>query len=131
MSRRLGITRTIFTGLAISFAAGLALLTASLDGSFSTVGFVAPMFFFGISAGLLVPSCFAGALGANPRLAGMASGLSGFLQMGAAAVATTVVGALDHGSLLPYALMLFSMAVLSSVLFLSLWGLNRIRGAAA
>lgn len=131
VSRRLGINRAIFLGLAISIPAGVAITLVALDGGFSTVGFVVPMYFFGISAGLLVPNAFAGAIGANPRLAGMASGLSGFLQMGAAALATTAVGALDRNSLMPYALMQLSLAVASALIFVALWSLNRRRSVAA
>lgn len=121
LSKRLGINRSIGTGLAIAFAAGIGIAVQSLDGGFDTIGFVIPMFFFGISAGLLVPSCFAGALSANPRLAGMASGLSGFMQMAGAATATTVVSMIDHSSLLPYALMQLIIATLSALIFVVFW----------
>ena len=46
----------------------------------------------GFGGGLLMPNSQAGALNVHPRSAGTASGLSGFLQMGMAAIFTQLVG---------------------------------------
>ena len=54
-----------------------------------------PMFGVAIANGLVVPNAAAMIMGVEPRLSGAASGLSGFLQIGFAAIVTWLVGHLQ------------------------------------
>jgi DHA1 family bicyclomycin/chloramphenicol resistance-like MFS transporter len=62
------------------------------------LAFFLPMLLVAFGNGMTQPSAIAGAISANPRLAGTASGLVGALQMGFGALMTVVVGLTEHGA---------------------------------
>jgi DHA1 family bicyclomycin/chloramphenicol resistance-like MFS transporter len=68
--------------------------------------------------GLAVPNAQVGALSVDPKLAGTASGLSGFLQMAFAALAAQLVGFVQDGTAWPMLLVMSACAVLSLAAFL-------------
>jgi DHA1 family bicyclomycin/chloramphenicol resistance-like MFS transporter len=72
-----------------------------------------PIFVIGFSHGLSQPNLIAGAVSVNPRLAGAASGLLGFAQMGFGAVATYVIGHADNSTGVPLAALMFGCAIAS------------------
>ncbi len=122
ISHRVSIDRAIAYGFAVKILAGALMISAAAIGDFAAAVFILPMIAIGAGAGLVTPNCFAGVVRGDPSLAGTASGLSGFIQMAAAALATLVMGALRHDSLLPYATLLFGLAILG---MLSFWLLIR------
>jgi DHA1 family bicyclomycin/chloramphenicol resistance-like MFS transporter len=67
----------------------------------------------GFVNGLSQPNGIAGAISADPRFVGAASGLLGFLQRGVGAAATMLVGHLHDGTLVPLALVMTGCAVVS------------------
>jgi DHA1 family bicyclomycin/chloramphenicol resistance-like MFS transporter len=77
-----------------------------------------PMFFFMLAAGFGSPLAVAGALSADPRLIGSASGLFGFIQMGFGALCTTLAGLWPVHSATPVAAILLAAALLGLAAFL-------------
>ena len=65
-----------------------------------------------MAAGLVMPNGMAGAIGPFPEMAGAASSLLGFLQMGLGALAGFLVGWLHDGTTRPMAGIILATAVL-------------------
>ncbi|MCJ8298257.1 MAG: multidrug effflux MFS transporter [Pseudomonadales bacterium] len=72
-----------------------------------------PMALVACSNGIAIPNGMSGALSVNPKLAGTASGLAGFIQISLGAAATFVVGYFHDGSALPMVICMVVAAVLS------------------
>jgi len=106
---RIGIHRGIVAGNIIAVLAATAFGGIGLAGHFSIAAFMIPMAVIGFGNGITVPAAFAGAVGANPKLAGTASGLTGFLQFAFSALVNPVAGFARHGSFLEMAAMLFAL----------------------
>lgn len=117
IAHRVSLDRAIAYGFVFKVVACALMIFAPMIGDFGAARFVLPMFLIGIGAGLITPNCFAGVVRGDPSLAGTASGLSGFIQMGAAALATLVMGAIRHDSLLPYATLQLGLTLLGAVFF--------------
>jgi DHA1 family bicyclomycin/chloramphenicol resistance-like MFS transporter len=98
---RLGINRLAASG-AVLIVAGTALQIAAVGviGLGLATLFV-PMMLTGFAQGIAMPVTQAGAISVDPHVAGAASGLSGFLQLGLAAVAAQIVGMAHDGSVWP------------------------------
>lgn len=92
--RRLGADRLIAAGAWLGAFAGLVMLAVDRWAPAHLAGVLAPMFFVTLSVGLVMPNASARALAPYAKMAGAASALMGFLQMGMAALVGIVVG---HG----------------------------------
>lgn len=92
--RRCGIGRLMVGGGWLGAAAGAALLALELAGVRTLPAVLGPMFFVSASVGLVMPMASALALAPYPNMAGAASSLMGFSQMGIAALVGVGVG---HG----------------------------------
>ncbi len=92
---RLGIRRTVRFGSIAVLASGLPLLVLPMIGHLSTVGVIAPMMLFLFGMGLGMPSAMAGTLQGFPYIAGSASALMGFAQMGVGVLASLAVSRID------------------------------------
>ncbi|WP_340116504.1 multidrug effflux MFS transporter [Pelagibius sp. 7325] len=92
---RFGVERMVQLGTAIQLLGGVAGLALHAVMPPSVASIVAPVAVFMIGTGLAMPNAQAGAIGPFPRMAGAASALLGFCQMGLAAFVGIVVG---HGS---------------------------------
>ena len=101
LTRRLGVDRLIGAGSTLSGLCGLAGLALAVARVDHTAAILAPMFGFMIGAGLLMPNAQAGGLGPFPTMAGTASALMGFTQMGLAAASGILVGSLQDGTQVP------------------------------
>jgi DHA1 family bicyclomycin/chloramphenicol resistance-like MFS transporter len=99
------------------------MLGASLLAYFSYTGIdhpiylFAPMALIACSNGIAIPNGMAGALSVEPKLAGTASGLAGFIQIALGAVATFVVGYFHNGSVMPMVICMLVCAILSVFFF--------------
>lgn len=114
MSVRLGKARMILVGGLLGLlGAGYGMATAFLDVD-NVYSVVASAVIYFSGTALVMPNSMAGAIGPYPRMAGAASSLLGFLQMGAAALAGVAVGQLHDGS--PKAMS--AMMLLSAVMVL-------------
>jgi len=117
---RIGIHRGIVRGNIIALVGASAFIVLGLIGHFSIVGFVAPMAVIGFGNGMAVPASFAGAVSANPSLAGTASGLAGGLQFGFAALVNPLAGVARHASFIEMALVLFALMVAGTFIYYAL-----------
>lgn len=110
-SARVGSDRMIWYGVALGLV-GTSVLTLSV-----LAGAVSPVFLFGgmsivsVGNGLSLPNGMAGAISVAPKMAGAASGLAGFLQMGVGAGLSYLAGMLLHDSALPLALVMLAAAL--------------------
>ncbi|HEV2336707.1 MAG TPA: hypothetical protein VGS13_14485 [Stellaceae bacterium] len=111
---RLGSLRLMVIGRAIALAAAVALVVAYDFTGFGVWGLFLPVALCEIGDGLSQPAVMAAGLGIQPRLAGTASGLMGFLQMAVAALGTFVV------ALLPYPIAVSMIAVVGGFIVLAL-----------
>jgi DHA1 family bicyclomycin/chloramphenicol resistance-like MFS transporter len=107
----IGIDRGITIGNIITVAACAIFAAIGLSGHFSPLAFALPIAGMGFGNGLAVPAAFTGAVGADPKMAGTASGLAGFVQMASAALVNPLASLVKHGSLLEISLLLLGLAV--------------------
>lgn len=130
MSTRLGVDRMVGFGLGFNVAGASAMLALWAVGPNAPVALFAPMTLFAIGNGLNLPNGTAGAVSVNPRRAGAASGLAGFLQMSLGAGASALAGHLVTDSQLPIALVMIATVLISLTFYVRLLATNR-RDAAA
>ncbi|MEQ9607332.1 MAG: Bcr/CflA family drug resistance efflux transporter, partial [Kiloniellaceae bacterium] len=89
---QIGVERMVQLGTAIQLLGGVAGLALHAIAPPSVASIVAPVAVFMIGTGLAMPNAQAGAIGPFARMAGAASALLGFCQMGLAALVGIVVG---------------------------------------
>jgi DHA1 family bicyclomycin/chloramphenicol resistance-like MFS transporter len=94
-SERIGIDRMIGLGTTLALLGALACLLAAVTGLLSPLAIFGPMLLVAIGNGLAIPNGTAAAISINPVVAGTASGLAGFLQMGLGALTSQSVGLLQ------------------------------------
>jgi DHA1 family bicyclomycin/chloramphenicol resistance-like MFS transporter len=92
---KLGLERMVQLGTAVQVAGGFAGVALYLAGIVTVPSIVGPVMIFMAGTGLAMPNSQAGAIGPFPQMAGSASALLGFFQMGLAALVGIAVG---HGS---------------------------------
>jgi DHA1 family bicyclomycin/chloramphenicol resistance-like MFS transporter len=95
-ARRIGSLRLMLAGRIIAFAGALCLALWGGLGALSVWTLFVPIALAEIGDGMTQPAVMAAALSIEPRLAGTASGLMGFLQMTAAALGSFVVALLPN-----------------------------------
>lgn len=78
----------------------------------------APMVVISVAQGLVIPNCQAGAINVDPRYAGAASGLTGFLQLVLSAGVNQLVGSLNDGTVDIMLAFILATVVLSFAAFL-------------
>ena len=125
MSMRLGIDRMIGLGLMLNLAGALLMLAWWAMGPMVPMALFGPMMLSAVGNGLNIPNGTAGAISVNPRRAGAASGLTGFLQMSVGAAGSALVGHLITDSQLPLALAMLSATVVGLALYARLMVINR------
>jgi DHA1 family bicyclomycin/chloramphenicol resistance-like MFS transporter len=101
LSRTYGTEIMIVTGNLIALSGITIMASLAVMGFFSPIAVCAPYFVVALSNGLTVTNTVAGAVSVNPRLAGTAAGLIGFMQMGFAGCAVWLVGTLHASNALP------------------------------
>lgn len=120
LTRRFGINKLIVSGCMVSLLSSGVMCTLAWSGVVSLFAIVAPMYFFTLGVGLIMPNAMAGAIGPYPRMAGAASALMGFLQMGTAALASFLIGWFDDGTQIPMTSAIALMGLLSFFSYVSL-----------
>ncbi|MGF1630473.1 MAG: multidrug effflux MFS transporter [Kiloniellaceae bacterium] len=113
-----GLDRMVQLGTAVQLVGGFAGVAIYAAGWITVTGIVGPVVVFMIGTGLAMPNAQAGAIGPFPRMAGSASALLGFFQMGLAALVGIVVG---HGSGSSALTMMMAIALVSLGGALSYW----------
>lgn len=119
VSPRLGIDRMILLGggsALVSTVGGvvIALLWSASTGSPWLLFVVGSVMAFG--NGLSLSNAQAGAMAVDPRMAGAAAGIAGFLQMLCGALATQSLGVIHNGTIYPLFLMMAGSCVLAMVI---------------
>jgi DHA1 family bicyclomycin/chloramphenicol resistance-like MFS transporter len=114
---RLGIDRTIATGLALYVLGGLVMAGLSVSGVQHVAVVVGGMALYQLGNGMVMPNTMAGAIAPFPRMAGAASALAGFSQMLAGAAAGLVVGRLHDGTARPMAVVIAGAALAAALAF--------------
>jgi MFS transporter, DHA1 family, multidrug resistance protein len=97
LSLVLGSVRLFILGLALSLASGVMLALWCL-GDLTPWALFVPMAISSVGNGMSQPPGVAAALSVYPRIAGVASGLLGFMQMTVAALGTLLLGLLPRDS---------------------------------
>ena len=120
LTMRLGVERMVLMGILLALAAAVLLTALAAAGYLGVAVIIGPMVLFFIGMGIVFPNAMAGALGPFPKTAGAASALLGFLQLGVAAVASTIAGWLPHATQLAMALAIlgFTLAALGAFMAL-------------
>jgi MFS transporter, DHA1 family, multidrug resistance protein len=119
---RLGSLRLLILGRTIALTGAVAMALWYCYAGLSAWAVFLPIALAEIGDGLSQPAALAAGLSIQPRLAGTASGLMGFLQMTVAAIGTFVV------ALLPYPIAVSMIAVVGGFIVLALgFGLFALR----
>jgi DHA1 family bicyclomycin/chloramphenicol resistance-like MFS transporter len=100
-SERIGVERMLTLGTLLALAGAAAALGLFLAGVLAPWALFGPMLVVALGNGLAIPNGLAGAVSVDPRLAGTAAGLAGFLQLGLGAATSQSVGLLH--AIEPYA----------------------------
>ena len=98
LTLHLGLDRMILAGAVVATLAGLVMAGLAWGGARAAAAIIGPQFVFMIGVGMVMPNSMAGAIGPFPRMAGLASALLGFLQMGLAALVGIAVGVFHDGT---------------------------------
>lgn len=115
--RRFGIHRMIDYGSRLSILGiTLALILQGLGLTHPAALFL-PVALAILGNGITLPNAQAGAINAAPKMAGSASGLTGFMQMAFSAVAAQGVALIFNGTVYPMLLLMLGGAVVSLVSF--------------
>jgi MFS transporter, DHA1 family, multidrug resistance protein len=114
LTTRFGIDALIWWGIALTIAGCLlnvAVYVALPGWEMATI--FLPQIVIGFGNGLLLPTSIAGAVSIRPQVAGTASGVTGFVQMGIAAVAAQLGGhVISHApDALPMLLLMLAFGV--------------------
>lgn len=116
-------------GLSAATLAGASMLL--LSGELSLARVIGPMMLFVFGFGLLIPACTAAALHPFPRIAGSASAMMGFLQMGTGAACGLILSRVFAGTALSVALIIAVLAAAGAAIFLLLTRTAAAEDAAA
>ena len=97
---RLGSLRLLLYGRTLAFIAAIGLASWGASAGLGVWALFVPIALAEIGDGMSQPAVMAAALSIQPRLAGTASGLMGFLQMATAAIGSFIVALLPYDSAL-------------------------------
>jgi DHA1 family bicyclomycin/chloramphenicol resistance-like MFS transporter len=124
LSRKLGVDRMIPLGVSVSLCGAVAGVVLLFQGLVSPEAVFLPMTLVAIGNGLSQPNGIAAAVSVDPRIAGAASGLMGFMQMTMGGIFTIVVGVFQNDTDQSAMALVILFATSTSLLFYGLarWG---------
>ena len=102
-SARVGGDRMILLGSVGAVASTLVMLGLMAGGAWSPWALFLPTAAAAVAQGIAMPNAQAAFVSVAPHIAGAASGLGGFLQMGIAALVAQIVGSIQDGTPYPMA----------------------------
>lgn len=117
LGRHFGIDRFIRTGCYLAVLGAAIMLGLMIAGHWTPLSLFGPMIFIAFANGLSIANAQAGAVSVEPSLAGTASGIAGFAQMGMAALVSQAVGMLQNGTPYPMVGFMSLCALLSLIGF--------------
>ena len=120
-NRSLGLDRLITIGAGIGVTGICLALLLQLLGFSQPLALFLPIALATFGNGITLPNAQAAAINEFPKLAGSASGLTGFLQMAFSAVAAQFVAVIYNGTVYPLLLLMLGASVASLLFFR--WGL--------
>ena len=118
ISERVGIERMVLVGSWIGFSGTVLCLICILIFGWTPSALFIPGTVLAFGNGLAMPNSMAGAISVDPRNAGAASGLMGFLQMLMAAVFAQLAGMWQNGTPYPLLGFMIGAALLAVLSFL-------------
>lgn len=126
-NKSLGLDRLIALGAGIGVTGICLALLMQVLGFHQPLALFLPIALATFGNGITLPNAQAAAINEFPKLAGSASGLTGFLQMGFSAVAAQFVAVIYNGTVYPLLLLMLCASVASLLCFR--WGLaNKGKG---
>jgi len=130
ISARVGIDRMIVLGGAGSLVAAGVSVAIVAGGVWHPLALFGPAMAASYGAGISMPNAQAGAVSVDPKAAGAASGLAGFIQMLIGAGVAQAVGTIQDGTPYPMlGVMLGCSALALAAIVLPLWYHRRATGA--
>jgi len=118
ISERVGVERMVVIGSSLAVLATLSCLLAITLFGWVPWALFGPCILLAIGNGFSVPNAMAGAISVEPRAAGAASGLAGFLQMLTAAVFAQLSGMWQNGTPFPMVGFMIAASALALLSFL-------------
>jgi len=131
ISARVGVDRMIVLGGMGALIAVSVAFVIMASGVWHPLALFGPAMFSAYAAGISMPNAQAGAVSVNPKAAGAASGLAGFIQMFIGAGVAQAVGTIQNGT--PYPMlgtMLVCTILALAAIVLPLWYHRRTTGIA-
>lgn len=114
---RLHIDRLMLIGMVIAIAGICLAFALLLAGWRHPLALFAPVSLTVLGNGITLPNAQAAAINEFPKLAGSASGLTGFLQMALSALAAQLVAAVYNGTAYPLMFIMLAASLLSLISF--------------
>ncbi|MGI9480259.1 MAG: hypothetical protein ACR2PI_26400 [Hyphomicrobiaceae bacterium] len=112
-----GLKRVIFVSLVLMLCASALLVGLGLAEFLPTPIIVIVEFAYWFGAGFLAPNTAAGVMMSHPKAAGAAAAVLGFVQMCAAAAASSMQGLLYDGTVFPMVGMQFLLALITLIVW--------------
>jgi DHA1 family bicyclomycin/chloramphenicol resistance-like MFS transporter len=113
LSKRFMPEQTVLLGTALAAGASASMLAGTALFPASLLALILPMIFYSAGMGLVLPNAMAVALRPFPHIAGTASALLGFIQMGLSSSATALVGLYLKNTPAPMVYLMFFITVSS------------------
>ena len=120
LSERVGVERMVLVGSWVALAGTVISLLSFLLFGWTPWALFGPGALFAFGNGLAMPNSMAGSISVDPRNAGAASGLTGFLQMLMAALFAQLAGIWQNGTPFPLLGIMVGASLLSLLSFLFL-----------
>ncbi len=117
ISEQVGVERMVLLGSGLAVAGTLLSLVCLLTFGWVPWSLFGPVILLGLGNGMSIPNAIAGAISVDPRVAGTASGLAGFLQMLIAALFAQLAGMWQNGTPYPMIGFMIAAATLSLTAF--------------
>ncbi|MFT4613355.1 MAG: DHA1 family bicyclomycin/chloramphenicol resistance-like MFS transporter [Bacteroidia bacterium] len=116
---------TVLTGVGIAAGSMSAMLVGSTLWPMSIAALMLPMIFYSTSMGLVLPNAMAIALRPFPQIAGTASAMLGFIQMGISGLASGLIGVLLADTPEPMVYQMSAITLIAVLLSLNLYRSNK------
>lgn len=116
-SEKVGLDRMIRIGTLVAVGSTGLVCVLLLLGIWHPLAIFLPITVMGAANGMVLPNSNAGALSVHPELAGAASGLTSFIQLGIAALFAQLSGSWQNGTPYPFAFYMLAAALLAWLAF--------------
>jgi len=132
-ARHFSLTTMMISGRVIGNLGVLLALVLFASGVSHVAALFGPLVLVGVGNGVTMPSCNAGILSVQPKLAGSAAGLAGALTISGGALLTTVTGLIVTEQTGAFGLlgMMLACTLISLTASLAVYGIDRREGETA